>query len=135
MRYSNSVHSVRRAKRSGLTLVEAVLGMFLLGTLLVAMIHSFGQQRAQIQHASTRIDAADAADELLSEWMSGAGTVPLNQSGTWDQRWSWQTSLVRRINVLSVPMNIIALEIREAGRQTARPLVTVEFADHGELRP
>ncbi len=123
------------ARRSGLTLVEAVLGMFLLGTLLVAMIHSFGQQRAQILHASAKLNAAQAADELLSEWMSGSGTLPLNQSGTWNERWSWRTRLVRRTIVLSVPMNIVALEIREADRPADRPLLTVEVADHGELRP
>lgn len=115
--------------RSGLTLVEVVLGMFLLATLLVAMLRSFNDQRNQIRNSGLRIEAAQAADELLTQWMTGSAAVPVNASGTWNSDWLWQTRLIRRTAFQTIPINVVALELRSATRPTRNPLVTVEFAD------
>jgi hypothetical protein len=104
--------------------------MFLLATLLVAVLSSFNAQRNQIRKAGLRLEAANVADQLLAEWMSSSKPLPVNQTGAWNDRWSWQTRLARRTAFHSIPINIVTLEIRDSRQSLKDPLVTVEVAEH-----
>ena len=120
--------SNRPQKRIGLTLIEVVIGMFLLATLLVTLLSSFDHHRKQIRMAGLRLEAANAVDQLLAEWMSNPQALPINQSGTWNERWAWRTRLVRRTAVHSIPINIVSLEVFES-QVEGTPLVALEVAD------
>lgn len=67
--------SLKFHSRSGLTLVEVVAGIALLSTLLVSILMSYGAHAGQIRAARQRVQAIEAADRLLSNWMT-LGELP-----------------------------------------------------------
>lgn len=86
-------HWSSNSPRRGLTLVEVVAGIALLSTLLVLTLASFRAHTAQVRGTKARMAAIRAADELLSEWFSGAGVPPAGQGGevTGHPGWTWRT--------------------------------------------
>lgn len=77
----------------GMTLVEVVAGMALLGTLLVSIVMATAKLTAQSRLAAHRVEAYLAADQLLFSWWSDWQNFPRNESGTISGHddWRWRT--------------------------------------------
>ncbi len=84
-------------RSAGLTLVEALAGTLILGTLLVSII--LGQSRlvSQSVRAKEKLQAVRIADALLAQWWQDVTSFPRDGTGEVDSQpdWTWQT---RRID-------------------------------------
>ncbi len=125
-------------KRSAaaLTLVEAVAGTAILGTLLVSMLMASGRMEVQSSRASRRIEACKIADSLLESWWDAKVTGSGNDNGKKFQRagggdvpgregWKWRTSVVPNTSAEEFSAEVVALEIFSSG-SGEKPLVSIE---------
>ena len=80
--------------RHGLTLIEVIAAMLLLGTLLVTLLLAFSRQAIQMERASQRLRVQEAAEEQLAEWHLQFGFAPVNEEGEFQidgKTYRWQT--------------------------------------------
>src|SRR5688500_4635616 len=71
-----------RRRPAGMTLVEVMAGLVVLGTLLAAVTVARGRFLRQWAEADRRMQATRAVDALLSEWLSGSPeAVPIHSQG------------------------------------------------------
>jgi len=85
----------RRSLPAGATLIEAVAGIALMGTLLVSMLVAGGRMQKQSRRAELRQTGCRIADSLIASWYVGAEKVPRNGSGEvpGHKGWRWRTAL------------------------------------------
>ncbi|MDR0608970.1 MAG: prepilin-type N-terminal cleavage/methylation domain-containing protein, partial [Planctomycetaceae bacterium] len=69
--------------RHGLTLIEVVAAMLLLGTLLVSLLVAFSRHAVQIERSSERLRVIQAAESQLADWHLQFGFAPVNEEGEW----------------------------------------------------
>lgn len=69
---------------SGLTLVEVLLGLALLGGLLVSLLVTRGQALTQQRRAERRLEACGQADALLARWFADPAGPPASGQGNLD---------------------------------------------------
>src|SRR5881275_2570627 len=90
--------SRRRAARAA-TLIEALAGLVVLGTLLVSITIARGRFVRQRAQAEQRIAATAAVDALVSKWMAGNGAaIPLSAAGQLDglPNHTWRTNVIEK---------------------------------------
>ena len=120
----------RSAKACGATLVEAVVGTALLGTLLVSMLLAGGRIEAQSARASRRIAACRTADRLLESWWSDRTKFPRDDSGDVQggEGLRWRTHRIENESAEEWGAEVVALEIvsANAGGEEEEILATVE---------
>lgn len=116
-----------RSCASGLTLIEAVAGMALLGTLLVGMLVAAGQIRAQSVRSAERMRACQVADELLAGWWQDRDGLPRQSEGAvaGNPGWLWKTMPVRNGQAERLGGEVVALEI--IGDRDGPPLLRIEL--------
>ena len=84
-------------KRSGVTRIEVLAALALLGSLAVAMVLSRGRLREQHALAEKKLEAVEVADAMLSQWWEGENKqVPVDLSGdvAGFPGWSWETESI-----------------------------------------
>ena len=59
-------------KRRGMTLIEVVVGLVILGTLVASVAIARGRALRQYARADLQLRAARVADQMLSHWHEGA---------------------------------------------------------------
>ena len=105
-------------RQSGLTLIEVVAAVTLMGTLLCLVTRAYRQQWQCASRARIKLAAIRAADRLLAEWASGGNeqggwTLPVPAQGqtnvtglNWKTRWR-ETPRIERsiIKIDFVPFN------------------------------
>jgi len=142
-----STRSSRRRPR-GITLVEALLGTVLLGTLLVAIIVVKGRLTVQAARAEARVQACEALNDLLEGWWPDRESLPRDQAGEVPDRprWRWQTRRVPNEEADAVRAEIVAVEVFAPDRRDTVPAARVELllprgdanasnADHAKKGP
>src|SRR3954454_13523328 len=102
MRLRPNPSSARRARRRrgadrrGVTLIEVLAGLVLLGTVLASVLIARGRFVRQWAQAEQRLASVHAADAMIARWMSGGPqAVPVPAQGavddlpgyTWRTRW------------------------------------------------
>ena len=123
----------------GMTLVEVVAGMALLGTLLVSIVMATSRLTAQSHLATRRVQAYQVADELLTEWWNDLENIPRNQSAMvpgYDD-WRWQT-VTTDADIEGTDAELVTLEIFEAGVGTvslARVEILVSVPKNEDKKP
>jgi type II secretory pathway pseudopilin PulG len=120
---------LRRSSRrsaAGLTLVEVLAAIMLMGTVLVSVLIASGRQRAQAAGAERRMEACRVADDLLDRWWSDPEGMPPTGQGPVPGRdgWRWRTQATTDEGARILGARVVALEITESGHATA--LVRVE---------
>src|SRR6267142_1532167 len=75
MKKPSKTSSPPRGKARGATLIEALAGLVVLGTLLVSITIARGRFVRQRAVAEQKIAAATAVDALVSRWMAGNGSA------------------------------------------------------------
>lgn len=113
----------------GLTLLEVIVGLTLMGSVMVASLLAFSRHRKQLRLADKRIEAVMIADGLVNELSSQRGGLPVSSRGVVTGRpgWFWQTSPAGVSNLAQIPIQIIRFEILERGESITR-LVSVDLA-------
>lgn len=120
---------------AGLTLVEVVAGMALLGTFLAAALVAGAKLTAQRGEAERRLEATRLADELLEGWWRDVDNFPRHGEGRASGRvtWHWTMRPVENEAARKLGWETIALELRPASTVTDKdaerePAVRVEVA-------
>jgi type II secretory pathway pseudopilin PulG len=123
-----------RVRRSGATLVEALAGLVILGTLLVAVLVANSRLHRQRGRTAQRLEAVRVADRLLDGWWQkrdefprrDEGAVAADRSG---RSWSWRTSVVENEDADALGCEVVALEVfavTETGRTPSDAACRVE---------
>lgn len=101
-------------KRSGVTLIEVLAALALLGSLAVAMVLSRGRLREQHALAEKKLEAVAVADAMLSQWWEGEGRqVPVGHSGevAGSPGWAWETESITNRELSRFDAQVIRLRI------------------------
>lgn len=101
-------------KRSGVTLIEVLAALALLGSLAVAMVLSRGRLVEQHRLAEKKLEAVQAADVLLAQWWAADEKhVPVGLSGRIDGKpgWLWETEAIASDALVPFDAHIIRLRI------------------------
>jgi len=129
-----------RQRRRGVTLVEAVVGTALLGSLLVGILLADARQRRQTWRAGRRIEACAVADELLEQWWRQPDSLPRSDSGSVSghEGWTWRTHTAtsrdaRRMRAEVVVLEIFAPDLSQAQDSAAAAVLSREPAARVEL--
>ena len=111
--------------RRGLTLLEVIVALVLMGGVVVSTLLAFSKHRAQLALASQRIEATEIADALVLQLDGRRGGIPDAAVGTVPGKpnWFWQTRPIGDAVLASVPLRVIRLEIR---RRDAGDVVLVD---------
>lgn len=106
----------RSSRANGLTLIEVVAAIAILGTVLVGVVLAKSRHARQIALTQRRFAAVRAADELIAGWWAGAPSVPIGQSGVIasDKSMAWQTLVVENEAIAQLGSRVVRVEIREA---------------------
>src|SRR5437764_11169482 len=97
MKKPSRTSSRARARPRAATLIEALAGLVVLGTLLVSITIARGRFMRQRALAEQKIAAAAAVDALVSKWMTGSGAaIPLSDAGPLDglPNYTWHTRVI-----------------------------------------
>jgi len=121
-----------RPGKPGVTLVEALLGTALLGSLLVSILVGVSRLQAQAVRAERRIEACRVADRLLASWWARRETFPRREEGRLETPagWRWRTQVVSNASARALGGEVVALELFPPPRQGGRdpdPTVRVEL--------
>ncbi len=109
-------------RQGGTTLVEALVGMALLGGLLVALLVGQAQLVAQRARAEEHLEACRLADQLIESWWSDQETFPRRSQGTVSglYRWRWRTQVGPSKEAEEARAELVALELVRQGTETAK---------------
>ena len=125
----------RRWSRDGLTLIEVVAAIAILGTILVGVVMSKSRHTRQLALAGRQMKAVRAADELISAWWAADRSVPINESGVAneDESLVWDTRVVENDPVGKLGARVVRVAIRPSRHMGPGPgggedaLVTVDL--------
>ncbi|HEV8290472.1 MAG TPA: hypothetical protein VGP94_01050 [Tepidisphaeraceae bacterium] len=124
--------SLPRANPRGATLIEALAGLVVLGTLLVSITIARGRFVRQRALAEQKIAAAVAVDAMVSKWMAGSGSaIPHASAGHLEglPNHTWHTRVVE--NRPDLNASIIRLEVTN---QSNIPILTLDLLRHDDRR-
>ena len=121
-----------RAARAA-TLIEALAGLVVLGTLLVSITIARGRFVRQRALAEQKIAAATAVDAMVAKWMTGSGAaMPISASGPLEG----VPNLIWRTRVIEKKSNLEASIIRlEVTNQSNSIVLVLDLLRHDERRP
>lgn len=128
-----------RRSAAGVTLVEAVLGAALLGSLLVSVLVGASRLQAQAARAEARIEALAVADRLLKTWWAEPETFPRRGAGRLEDGWTWRTQVRPSEAARDLGGEVVRVDLFRPEARTDDPDVTVEVflpkADTDATRP
>lgn len=113
----------------GLTLIEVVAALAVLGTLLTAILMAEGRCRRQTAGARMRLAACRAVDGLLEQWWASSEKFPRDAEGEIEgqPKLHWKTAVVDNEAVERLGGQVVRLSVfgaEEPWRE--RSLVTVD---------
>lgn len=114
----------------GMTLIELVAGLALVGSLLVAVLVARGRAAAQWKRAERRAAAVRVADRLLCHWWRDVAALPAPATGDVEDApgFTWRTTVIPREAVERLGARVVRLEVSETTSPTdASPLCQVEI--------
>jgi hypothetical protein len=114
---------------AGVTLVEAVAGTLVLGTLLVSVLTAKVQLDGQARRAAAKIAACEVLDGLLNGWWADPDGVPLWAQGEVPSHagWRWRTRVPQRLDAKALQAKVVAVEVFAPGQTDKAPAAAVEI--------
>jgi len=111
-----------------LTLVEALAGTALLGTVLAAVLLADARLTRQELLARHRLEAQDAANSLLAAWWADRDTFPCAADGDVPNHdgWRWRTAVIPNAAAEELGADVVRLEIVDVYGDSPNPLAYVE---------
>ena len=116
----------------GTTLVEALAGTALLGTLLVSVLMTSARVNGQSARAQQRIQACQLADSLLQQWWDKRDQMPRSGGGPIKEAkgWTWRTRTADSNEATALNAQIVVVEVYAppvAGEGRQSPAASVEL--------
>lgn len=124
---------LRCSPARGLTLIEVVAAIAILGTLLVGVVLAKSRHTRQRVDARRTVQAVQLSDAQLSQWWCSREGVPIGESGVLseDQALHWQTRLVIDSGVMQLGARVVRYEVfvddGKVGRDPDTPLIIVDL--------
>ena len=123
------------SRRAGLTLIEVVAAIAILGTLLVGIVLASARHTRQIADTRQIDTIVRAADDLLAQWWVDPDEIPIGQSGVIETSPSlaWRTYLVANSDVEDLGARVLRVEVGPPGKVGAalgpndKTIVTVDL--------
>lgn len=112
----------------GLTLIEVITAMSLLGTLLVTLLMAFSRQGVQMARSTERLRVAEAVEAQLARWHLQFGFAPVNEEGEFlidDKVYRWRTRPVEQTIDRTLMLGKIAFDVFAAGGK--EPIISLEL--------
>lgn len=124
-----------RSRRTGLTLIEVVAAIAILGTILVGIVLAKSRHTHQLTLAQWKMEAVRAADELLTHWWTRPEGIPMNEEGVIKHTptMRWKTERVTNPSIEKLGAHVARLEIYTSGARRTElasqdgPLITVDL--------
>ena len=124
-----------RSRRAGLTLIEVVAAIAILGVVLVGIVLAKSRHTRQLAVAQRKQEAVRAADALLTRWWTRPEGVPVDAEGVLedDPTLRWQTRLVNNKPIDELGARVVRVELHVANPQQSplepkdHKLVTVDL--------
>jgi len=119
-----------RPRARGATLVEAVAGTFLLGTVLVSILLAKGRLATQVRRAEDALQACQVLDEFLNLWWADRDLLPHDAFGDVPGRdgWRWRTRPAANDDADALDADVIEVAVFPPGASVeAEPAVSVEI--------
>ena len=112
----------RRSPATGLTLVEVVAAVAILGVILVGVVLAKSRLTRQVALAERQQVAVRAADALLAEWWKSVDGVPVGEGGVVEDAPSlvWETRVVPNGPVDRLGARVVRIEIRDVQPRKTR---------------
>lgn len=119
-------------KTRGLTLIEVIASIALLGALMVAMLTVHSKHTRQVKLAAKKQTAATLADELIGGWFKSPEPFPANTSGQFvnnsDFRWTTQA---QRMSA-NGNWKTVVIKLQVWHQSTSQPLIEIELLENAE---
>lgn len=114
--------------REGLTLIEVMAGLAILGSVLVAVVMARGRYLDQSVAARHKAEAVRVADALLTQWWDDIEQLPRAESGDVDGfRWETQTRQPEALIELEAEVLRLSLfQLEAIGDGSYEPILSVE---------
>ena len=114
--------------RRGVTLLEVIVALALMGSVLVSSLLAFSKHRNQLSMAQKRIEATMIADQIVGRLASQRDGMPIGIRGTvaGKPNWIWQTTPIGFTTLATVPMRVVRFQILEIGASSTQ-LVSVDL--------
>jgi prepilin-type N-terminal cleavage/methylation domain-containing protein len=119
---------------AGLTLIEVVAAITILGTILAGVVLAKSRHTRQLSLTQRRNVAVRAAGDLITGWWTSPSGVPTDSSGAVqaDPSLVWQTRQVENDQMHRLGAVVVRVEIHDANSvgprpPTKKPLVAVEL--------
>ena len=143
----------RRSHRSGVTIIEVLGALVLLGTVLASILTAQGRFIKQLASAERRLEATKAADQLLTLWWqdrakfprSGSGSVNEVVKGLGDSKSGlmWQMTTLENRDFAVLGIDVVRLEIFDSREKSTtsgtasnrNPLARVEILLSHQVDP
>ncbi len=101
----------------GLTLIEVIAGLALLGWLLSAVVLAKARHTRQLAESNRQLEAIEAADLLLARWWAVKDDIPLPRSGRGrvpgSDLWHWRVTPLARDEADALGIEIVRLQISD----------------------
>lgn len=104
------------SRRAGVTLIEVVAAIAILGTILVGVVMSKARHTRQVALTLRINQAVLVADELIAGWWASEAGPPIGASGIagGEAVFVWETHLVKNEALAALGTRVLHVEIREA---------------------
>jgi prepilin-type N-terminal cleavage/methylation domain-containing protein len=125
-----------RHRSHGMTLIEVLVALVILGTLLVCTIIARGRYLRQSALAQRKLAAVAALDAMLCDWRLGSEPLPDAGVVPTDRRFSWQSRIIERNDAQTIGAKVLSVQVFDLTAQSAdvtndlqpdSPLVSVEL--------
>lgn len=112
-----------------MTLVEAVAGTVVLGTVLVSILMARVRVEKQSAAAGDRLEACGALQSLLETWASDADGIPIDHDGPVPAHpgWRWSTRRFQRDDALKLHADVLGVAIATSDNPQASPVAVIEL--------
>lgn len=109
------------SRRAGLTLIEVVAAVAILGVVLGGVMVAKARHSRQIAHARATMELVRAADDLLASWFIDPAGVPVGRSGTreGDPTVVWKTRVRDEEPIERIGARVVRVEVALQGQPGA----------------
>ncbi len=127
--------SFSRGRRAGITLIEILAGLVVLGVLISTVMVARSRSMRQWADADRKLEAARAVDRMVAGWIGsaeGPDKIPVPSIGTLQgvEGVTWETRWIADPAARTVGAGIVRLEVF----QDRRPILTLELLKHLDRR-
>ncbi len=122
-------HKRSSRRRAGTTLVEAVVGAVILGTLLVSVLMARLQMESQARRAAAKLTACQVLDDQMNLWWINPLAMPRSGEGPADNYpdWTWRTRTRYDDAADALDAEIVTVELFEPGSARAAAGARIEL--------